>query len=80
MRKDINDTIGAKHEEMKLNHKQKDGPGSSKIKILLDELEEINNKRNYLLNLTRKIGELSLEIKEWVNEELTLGFRKKYSS
>jgi hypothetical protein len=32
MRKYINDTIGAKHEEMKQNHKRNDGPGPLKLK------------------------------------------------
>jgi hypothetical protein len=37
MRKHINDIIGSKREEMKKNHKQKDGPGISKHKQLSDE-------------------------------------------
>jgi hypothetical protein len=80
MRKRIHDTIGAKHEEMKQNHKRNDGPGPSKIKMLLDEMDEIKNKRNYLINLTNKIADLSLELKEWTDEEPTLGYRDKYYS
>jgi hypothetical protein len=37
MRKHINNTICAKHEEMKQNHNRTDGPDPSKIKILLEE-------------------------------------------
>jgi hypothetical protein len=80
MRKHINDTLGPKHEEMKQAHKRNDGPGRSKIKILIEEMEEIKKKRNYLLNLINKISELSLELKEWMFEEPTLGYRNKYYS
>jgi hypothetical protein len=48
--------------------------------MLLDELEEIKNKRSYMLKLTVENAELSLEIKEWSNEELTRGYREKYYS
>jgi hypothetical protein len=78
VRKHINDTIGPKHEEIKQNHKRNDGPGPSKIKMLLEEMEEIRKKRNYILNLTCRITELSLELKEWLDEEPTLGYRNKY--
>jgi hypothetical protein len=44
MPKHIIDTIGAKHEEMKQNHKRNDGSSPSKIKILLEEMEEIKKK------------------------------------
>jgi hypothetical protein len=55
MRKHINDTIGAKHEEMKTEHQQRDGPDISKHKQLFHELDEIKNKQAYLLKLMDKI-------------------------
>jgi hypothetical protein len=33
-----------------------------------------------MLNLINKIAELALELKEWMNEEPTLGYRNKYYS
>jgi hypothetical protein len=65
---------------MKQNHKRNNEPGPSQIKMLLAEMDEIKNKRNYLLTLTNKIADLSLELKEWMDEEPTLDYRNKYYS